>query len=74
MLSMQAPHKILVAVNTFPTGSCFQKTYIMVGRKMDGRHFFRRKFARASKTAYPTKKIVSVALKRCSDIGMSVVR
>ena len=47
---------------------------MMVGRKIEGRHFFSKKLAKASKTAYPTKKIVKVALKRCSDMGMSSVK
>jgi hypothetical protein len=47
---------------------------MMEGRKIDGRHFFSRKLASASKAAYPTKKIVKVALKRCSDMGISSVK
>jgi hypothetical protein len=47
---------------------------MMIGMKIDGRSRFSKKLARASNTAYPTKKTVSVALNPSVVIGISSVK
>lgn len=65
---MQAPQRILSWRQPAARGTG-RATYMMMGMKMDGRSLLSRKLHRASKMAYDTKKMVSVAA-YWSDFGL----